>query len=137
MCHRQVCTPTPKDVLALMEAGYGYNMHATVAMCYPTQLECITALGMYRAGKTDVNIVSFILPRKEEGCIFLTPDNLCSLHDAGLKPTEGKLSLCSDNSDPSTMFYEILKTWATPEGADVLKQFMERYPNNVSAFVGK
>lgn len=54
------------------------------------------------------------------GCTFFEA-GLCTLHDAGLKPSEGKLSMpCKPDYSPN-LHVELAKTWETPEGYAVVE----------------
>lgn len=65
------CLGTPEDMDKILAAGYG------------DRLEGITVEGLA--------IIRPKLDRKKDACTFFT-NGLCELHDAGLKPTVGKLS---------------------------------------------
>jgi hypothetical protein len=53
------------------------------------------------------------MPKLRTGCIFLEND-LCILHDQGLKPTEGQLTCCK--RDHGDLHEDIAKLWNSDEG---------------------
>jgi hypothetical protein len=78
MCRRTPCLPTPEDVVKLMAAGHKSKLRATI----------------YAGPFTDVP-VRLVAPHYDEerkACAFLDDNNLCILHESGLKPLEGKLA---------------------------------------------
>lgn len=81
-CREQCRTPclgTPEDILRLLKAGYKERLAPT-----------LWGVGLV-LGRIPY-VVPMIQARQENGyCIFFH-DGLCELHDAGLKPTEGRLS---------------------------------------------
>lgn len=76
---RTPCPGTPGDIPRLLKAGYRRQPAPTLwgVGLVPGHVPCI---------------IPTIQARQENGyCIFFH-DGLCRLHDAGLKPTEGRLS---------------------------------------------
>ena len=104
-CQTAVCLGTPQDIEKIIDAGFKDrliikkwhfdtitgNSNDLVAMCQPKFIE----------GK---------------GCAFFE-DGLCTLHNAGLKPTEGKLGHHSKKEDSQSwnksLVGVIAKTWTT------------------------
>lgn len=75
------CIGTPKDIEAIIDAGYADRLKETMWM-----------VG-YLAVKEKP--IAMIQPTEKDGwCAFRRPDGLCELHDRGLKPTEGVLASC-------------------------------------------
>lgn len=75
------CIGTPKDIEAIIDAGYADRLKETMWM-----------VG-YLAVKEKP--IAMIQPTEKDGwCVFRRPDGLCELHDRGLKPTEGVLASC-------------------------------------------
>lgn len=61
-----------------------------------------------------------VAPAEPRGdCTFRTPDGLCALHDAGLKPTEGRLALCQ-NRTPNGLHGRIAQSWDGEDGRGLL-----------------
>ena len=103
MCKNSPCFPTPSDAIKLIEAGFKDKLMLSIWMSFK--------FGIYF-------VIAPVL--ESSGCIFLTSNGLCSIHDRGLKPTEGKLAI-HDLADDS-LRESICKTWATEEGIQLIKE---------------
>jgi hypothetical protein len=107
---------TPQDIFRLIEAGYKERLAPT---------EWLVGIIM---GVIDTSIP--MIQAKQEGdlCTFYK-DGLCELHDAGLKPTEGRLSHHSirlDNFKPSkSIAYNVAKEWLNEENVDCILKICE------------
>lgn len=87
------CIGTPKDIEAIIDAGYADRLKETMCM-----------VG-YLAVKEKP--IAMIQPTKKDGwCAFRQPDGLCELHDRGLKPTEGVLASCKVVEEDDIPTYE-------------------------------
>lgn len=75
------CIGTPKDIEAIIDAGYADRLKET----------------MWMVGYLAV---------KDGWCAFRRPDGLCELHDRGLKPTEGVLASCKMIEEDNIPTYE-------------------------------
>lgn len=104
LCKSQCKTPclgTPADIERIIDAGHGDKIKLTD-----------WAVGMV-SGTMDSPVEMYQAEYNENGCVFFK-DGLCSLHDAGLKPTEGKLSHHSTKAMPKmnkALAFFIAKTW--------------------------
>ncbi len=121
-CKRQCQTPcmgTPQDIEAIIDAGHGDKI-------FPTVWGAGVMMGV--SGP----VLVYAADRISTGCIFFK-DGLCTLHDAGLKPTEGKLSHHSvrlDNFDPKkSVSWAVVKEWLNPDNAEVVKRIEQKCPN--------
>lgn len=107
MCKKCPCLGTPEDILKIIMAGYGDKLSRT-------------SWGTGIASGEHDSIVEMIQPRMDkDGCAFLDNKNLCTLHDLGLKPTEGKLANHADkifNSFRDTVNYKVAMTWIDENG---------------------
>lgn len=107
MCKTCPCLGTPEDIVKIIIAGHGDKLAPT---SWGTGIV---------SGEHD-SIVDMIQPlMTENGCAFLDNKNLCTLHDLGLKPTEGKLANHADeivNSFRDTVNYKIAMTWIDENG---------------------
>ena len=113
MCWSSPCFPTPDDALKLIEAGHKDKLSVT---CYVSQdtLEYATVISPIGLDWGHAQA------RK---CVFLDSNNLCTLHECGLKPTEGKILDCSvDNY--SEVRLKIVDTWNTDKGKEVIKMLL-------------
>lgn len=87
------CIGTPKDIEAIIDAGYADRIKETMWM-----------VG-YLAVKEKP--ITMIQPTVKDGwCAFRRPDGLCELHDRGLKPTEGVLASCKVVEEDNVPTYE-------------------------------
>lgn len=87
------CIGTPKDIEAIIDAGYADRLKETMWM-----------VG-YLAVKEKP--IAMIQPTEKDGwCAFRQPDGLCELHDRGLKPTEGVLASCKVVEEDNVPTYE-------------------------------
>lgn len=87
------CIGTPKDIEAIIDAGYADRLKETMWM-----------VG-YLAVKEKP--IAMIQPTEKDGwCAFRRPDGLCELHDRGLKPTEGVLASCKVVEEDNVPTYE-------------------------------
>lgn len=87
------CIGTPKDIEAIIDAGYADRLKETMWM-----------VG-YLAVKEKP--IAMIQPTEKDGwCAFRQPGGLCELHDLGLKPTEGVLASCKVVEEDNIPTYE-------------------------------
>lgn len=121
MCRQRPCWPTPDDARRLIAAGHAERLMVdwwvdpagrTVYLLSPAIRGWETA-------------VAPIEPRGD--CTFRTPNGLCALHDAGLKPTEGRLALCR-NRTPDGLHDAIARSWAGEEGRGLLADWESSPP---------
>ena len=105
LCKQQCHTPclgTPQDILKLIESGYKDRLAPT---------EWLVGMIM---GVIDMPVPMIQAKQEGDWCTFYK-DGLCELHDAGLKPTEGRLSHHSirlDNFKPSkSIAWNVAKEW--------------------------
>lgn len=87
------CIGTPKDIEAIIDAGYADRLKETMWM-----------VG-YLAVKEKP--IAMIQPTEKDGwCAFRQPGGLCELHDLGPKPTEGVLASCKVVEEDDIPTYE-------------------------------
>ncbi len=105
MCQQRPCWPTPDEAIAIIDAGFGprlmldywagdENTHRDIL--------CPAIVGYERRGAP-------YWPRGR--CTFLTSDNLCELHDLGLKPHEGRLASCDSTLTPPDLHADTALLW--------------------------
>jgi hypothetical protein len=109
MCEERPCWGTPKDAAAIIEAGLGDRLMLDYWANSETDDTYILAPAIvgYERNRTP------FWPRGR--CTFLTKKGLCELHDAGLKPTEGRLAMCGRGKTPPNLHETVAKEWETPE----------------------
>lgn len=102
------CIGTPKDIEAIIDAGYADRLKETMWM-----------VG-YLAVKEKP--IAMIQPTEKDGwCAFRQPDGLCELHDRGLKPTEGVLASCKVVEEDDIPTYETSVSGRGPHGELILE----------------
>lgn len=121
-CEYRPCWGTPEDIEKIIDAGYGSRL-----------------MNDYWASRgDDINIPAPAI-RNYEGrgaplmpigrCTFLTKEGLCELHDAGLKPLEGRVTICTGDDavikehQDARVF--IVDQWRTPEGKAVYQKWKD------------
>ena len=110
------CLGTPEDILKLIEAGYKKQLFFTY-----------WAVAMYWGIFPDV-IFMVQIEKTANGCVFFK-DGLCSIHNTGLKPTEGKLShhsITAENLNFSkSLPWNVAKEWLPGKNDKTIARVME------------
>lgn len=128
MCKTFPCRGTPEEIQKLIDAGYVDKLQIDYWIGNPDST--IT-------GNPFPKDVFYLRPavlgqektkagfsRKRGNCTFLTTEEKCGLHDLGLKPTEGKISCCKDNTLPTQeLNHMIIHTWDTEEGRNLIENW--------------
>lgn len=105
MCRRRPCWPTPFDAEKIIAAGMADRL--MLDWWYDN------------AQDTTVYVLTPAISGRERGqspaiptgaCTFLNQSGLCDLHDLGLKPTEGRESLCRDRTAPD-LHEQVANSW--------------------------
>lgn len=126
MCEHRPCWGTPEEAENIMNAGLGSNLMLD-----------------YWVGETDTYMATPAIigyqgenaPFWPEGrCAFLK-DGLCSLHDKGLKPLEGRTADCKHNGLSREEYNlkhglvreHIVTQWQTEKGKEVLERFRKEF----------
>jgi hypothetical protein len=129
-CEHRPCWGTPDEIKRIIEAGFGNRLmrdwwegdfrddcgllEGSINMLQPA----IVGHEGQRA------------PLWPNGrCTFLTDDGLCELHAAGLKPSEGKISICSDKAFALTGFRSgkelheaVARTWDNEQARELVEE---------------
>lgn len=114
MCQRRPCWPTPVDTERLIAAGFGDSL----MLDWWFDHEQNTTI--YLLTPAIVGSESKQAPAHPSGpCTFLSEAGLCHLHDLGLKPTEGKLAMCKNNT-PARLHEDIGRTWHSDVGRKLI-----------------
>lgn len=120
-CKKQCRTPclgTPQDILKLVEAGYTDKL-------MPTHW----AVGLV-LGKLSYTIPMIQAIQTDEGWCIFHKDGLCSLHELGLKPTEGRLSHHSIKPEnyvfSKGLAYNVAKEWLDSSNIPVVQEIFSR-----------
>ena len=113
MCRVAPCLGTPSDILKIAEAGHADKLLIT---------------GWAAGVPYNIPMVPMVQPKMTPtGCIFLV-NNLCTLHEDGLKPTEGRLTkgcevdVLTVNQLP--VAFAVARTWGLVENNEIIKQIL-------------
>jgi len=149
MCHNRPCAGTPEEFDKIIDAGYANKLRIDYWTGSPEgsriKLEDINNDNPFGAlqkelykyqqenpnpHREDVEFLSggtdadknYRAPFLPIGtCKLLTKDDKCMLHDAGLKPEQGRESCCKDDKAKKNLHYANL--WATSKGYAVIEKF--------------
>ena len=121
MCKRP-CWPTVDEAQAIIDAGYGDYL---MCDCHDGDGRMVYVL-CGRLKDHDM-FAPPGWPMSEAGCKFQV-DGLCILHDAGLKPLEGRVVLCDAKAARFFSYYDdyrktreaIIDDWDTPKGRELI-----------------
>jgi len=83
MCRRRPCWPTPKEVWALIDKGFGRRL----MLDWLGEIQIVSPAIVGCEGRS-----APFVPMGQ--CTFLTYGGLCELHSLGLKPFEGRMASC-------------------------------------------
>jgi hypothetical protein len=111
MCANSTCWPTPDEARALIRAGYADRL---------ARYE--TLAGDRVIGPAPVDHDGSILSMSTRQCTFYR-SGLCELHDAGLKPLEGRLA--HHDRHPLPVRMRVLSEWRGKRYESVM-QMMDR-----------
>ena len=121
-CKKQCRTPclgTPQDILKLVEAGYKDKL-------MPTHW----AVGLV-LGKLSYTIPMIQAIQTDEGWCIFHKDGLCSLHELGLKPTEGRLSHHSLKTEnyvfSKGLAYNVAKEWLEQSNSSIVEKLLVHF----------
>ena len=119
MCEQRPCWPTAEEGQTLIKAGYGPRLMLDYWVGGIDETECDIQM-------TAPAIVGFegrTAPFWPTGrCTFLK-DGLCELHDKGLKPLEGRVASCKDESSSTLVRLHIVRTWNTDLGRSIVNNW--------------
>jgi len=114
-CKEQCKTPclgTPDDILRLIRAGYKDKL-ASTAWCVGMAL-----------GRINFPVPMVQAIQTASGCVFYK-NGLCELHDARLKPTEGKLSHHSIRQENykfnKSLSWNVAKEWLDEKNRETIR----------------
>lgn len=121
MCCRRPCFPTPEDAVSLITAGLADRL---MVDWYIPKIDGDSWELLTPAIKGHENSDAPFWPVGR--CTFLKDDR-CELHEAGLKPTEGKECWCgSDAEKDIKLHHEIAATWNSIEGLEIVRAWRGR-----------
>jgi hypothetical protein len=109
MCNCYPCQPTPKEAYNLIKVGYAKRLmlKAWPAKNNPKLVipSLVPAIVGYEMGVGP-------LQQYKGSCTFLNKDNLCELHQQGLKPAEGRFARHdTPKEQEEDLMREIMQLW--------------------------
>jgi hypothetical protein len=112
MCKKQPCIGTPKDILKIIMAGHADKLAQSTWMVGLVSGEINRPIKMVQP-----------LALENGHCAFLDENDLCTLHDLDLKPTEGRLSHHDDFKNFSGTFRDTINfktalSWVDENGVN-------------------
>lgn len=127
MCHHMPCMGTVEDIERLIDAGYANKL----------MLDWWSGVRSEGSNNPFLDDIPYLVPAIEglegqkapfirQGKCNLLVDSLCSLHDKGLKPIQGRIACCNDTSSRTEDFddrWDILHTWNTQKGRDLIERW--------------
>jgi len=119
MCKRYPCWPLPKEAKELILRGFGEKL---MLDNFEGKWEILCPAMKGYEGKRIPNSAGII----PNCCTFLTND-LCDLHDLGLKPLEGREISCKSSLEERGVHTKIAMEWITKEGEEVVTLWKERF----------
>jgi hypothetical protein len=118
MCIDRPCWGTPQEIKAIIDAGYGDKLMQDYWSGELNGFDSPLVIGPAIVGHEGGNAPFWPTGR----CALLTEDRLCSLHDAGLKPSEGAVACCKRGDDG--MHQRMAEAWATEEGQALAQEWL-------------
>lgn len=129
---RRPCWPTPAEARQLVTAGHGPQL-MLAWWSRPAEpggeiLILSPAVpghqGFYAPAPED-----WECDEADRHCIMQTPEGLCRLHDAGLKPLEGRLASGCAPYQGRRVRHAIAALWATPEAQQAVGDWRRQFAN--------
>ena len=119
MCYGRSCWGTITQIKKIIDAGYGNKLMLDYYSFNDRNIDILVpAMVGYEEGRA---------PFWPEGkCSMLDKNDLCILHDKGLKPIEGKLASCK-NTDNFIDHENFAKHWDTIRGQYLIENWCKTY----------
>jgi len=124
-CKSRPCWPTPDDAKKLIKAGFGYALmldwwaDEDENPDHIIYLLCPAVVGYAKAQ-------SPFIP--EGRCVFLDENDLCLLHDLGLKPYEGRRSNHDESQEVRGDRHEAIATgWDNEDALNLVKAWCKEF----------
>lgn len=115
MCRRP-CWGTPVEVEKIIHAGYGKRL---MLYFYDKSItDSIELLTPALKGGEGRSLHTEYFAQRNTSCTFQDKRGLCELHDKGLKPIEGRMSICAGPSAIGR--YEVAIEWETSKGKELV-----------------
>ena len=118
MCKNNPCWPTPDEARALIAAGYGDKLMTDWWEDYPSNVKllCPSVVGFEGSSAPIMPGFGGFIGWTKGRCTLLTDDDLCALHEAGLKPLEGRVATHDmTREDSDDVRKSIVDLWRTEQ----------------------
>jgi hypothetical protein len=109
LCKRVPCLGTPKEITAIIEAGFADQNQLVVSSDNDPSLD-FTVVKPRGNHPTD--------PAKG-ACVFYK-NGKCILHSIGLKPVEGRVAI-HDKDTPRLLYHHLKRAWNTKLGRELVR----------------
>lgn len=113
MCAERPCWPEPKEAQAIIDAGFSQRLMRDYWVGDGDNIDIISPAIVGYEGQN--------APFWPAGrCTFLSADDLCELHELGLKPREGREAFCKEKGgSPPNLHHDVAMTWDSDTGRTV------------------
>ncbi len=126
-CRRRPCWPTPDEARRLIDKGYADRL-----MVDYWSGDGFDGGDIYLLCPAIVGHEQNIAPFMPVGrCTFLTDNELCELHDPGLKPIEGRIASCKFELDSKKEHWKVVATWNNKNSQDFVDKWRRRIRGDV------
>ncbi len=117
LCERVPCMGTPKEIAGIIAKGYAYPNQLVVSTNNDPTLE-FTVVKPRGNWPTDST---------RGTCVFYQSGK-CVLHDAGLKPVEGRVAV-HDRRTPRLLYHRLKRAWDTKLGRRLIERIATENSN--------
>jgi hypothetical protein len=108
LCELVPCMGTPKEITAIIANGYAQSNELVVSTNNDPSLD-FTVVKPRGDHPTDPT---------QGTCVFYK-EGKCILHDAGLKPIEGRVAI-HDKNNPRLLYHHLKRAWDTKLGRELI-----------------
>jgi hypothetical protein len=122
MCARRPCWGTPDEIQKIIDAGHGDKLRLDNYVRVDSDIILLVAPAAQGHEGTQ-------LPWWPSGrCAFLTDGGLCSLHEEGLKPLEGRAADCqSDLNGELDVHRLVAYSWRNAKARKIVAEWRAKY----------
>ena len=109
LCERVPCMGTPKEIAAIIAKGYAHRNQLVISSANDPSLDfkVVKPRGDHPTDPT------------KGTCVFYK-NGKCGLHDAGLKPVEGRVAI-HDKKTPRLLYHHLKRAWNTKLGHELIE----------------
>ena len=109
LCEHIPCMGTPKEIAAIIDQGYAQSNQLVISPINDPSLD-FTVVKPRGDDPTD--------PTRGK-CVFYE-EGKCVLHEAGLKPIEGRVAI-HDKDNPRLLYHHLKRAWNTKLGRELIE----------------